>query len=34
MDIKSSKHVPQAVLHNPLKNYELDYQEIEDRVAP
>ncbi len=34
MKIKFSKQVTQAVFHNPLKNFELDSQQIEHRLDP
>ena len=34
MKIKFNKQVSQAVFHNPMKNFELDSQEIEHRVDP
>jgi len=34
MAIKFNKHVSEAVLHSPLKNFELDYQTIENRADP
>ncbi len=34
MTIKFNKRVSEAVLHNPLKNFELDSQEIENRADP
>ena len=34
MAIKFNKHVSEAVLHSPLKDFELDYQTIENRADP
>jgi len=34
MTIKFNKHVSEAVLHSPLKNFELDSQTIENRADP
>jgi len=34
MSIKFNKHVSEAVLHSPLKDFELDHQTIENRADP
>lgn len=34
MKIKFEKHVAQAIFHSPLKNFELESQEIETRIDP
>lgn len=34
MKIRFDRHISEAVLHNPLKNFELDRQTIESRIDP